>query len=56
MLALLTAEQVAERWQVGLAQVYRLAREGKLPAVRLGRYVRFRLDMIEQFERDGGHA
>jgi excisionase family DNA binding protein len=51
---LLTAEQLAERWQVEDSQVYRLARSGRLPCVRLGRYVRFRLDAIEEFERTGG--
>lgn len=39
---LLTAEQVAARWQVPKSQVYRLAREGRVPVVRLGRYMRFR--------------
>jgi excisionase family DNA binding protein len=51
---LLTAEQVAERWQVAPAHVYRLSREGKLPVVRLGRYYRYRLEAIEAFERGGG--
>jgi excisionase family DNA binding protein len=52
--ALLTAEQLAERWQVPRSHVYRLAREGKLPTVQLGRYRRWRLAAIEEFERDGG--
>ena len=52
--ALLTAEDVARRWQVKPAHVYRLAREGALPAVRLGRYRRFRLESIETFESEGG--
>jgi excisionase family DNA binding protein len=47
---LLTAEQLAERWQVPKSHVYRLAREGKIPTVALGRYRRFRLDAIEAFE------
>jgi excisionase family DNA binding protein len=47
---LLTAEQLAERWQVAPAHVYRLAREGKVPVVKLGRYYRFRADAIERFE------
>jgi excisionase family DNA binding protein len=47
---LLTAEQLAERWQVPPAHVYRLAREGRVPVVRLGRYRRFRVDAIEAFE------
>jgi excisionase family DNA binding protein len=48
--ALLTADELAERWQVERSQVYRLAREGRIPAVRIGRYLRFRLDLIEEFE------
>ena len=51
---LLTAEQLAERMQVPVAQVYRLARDGRLPVIRLGRYRRFKREAIEAFERDGG--
>lgn len=48
---LLTAEQLADRWQVAKAQVYRLAREGEIPVVAVGRYKRFRLEAIEAWER-----
>ena len=48
---LLTAEELAERWQVRAGHVYRLARDGRVPAVRLGRYVRFREDAIDAWER-----
>jgi excisionase family DNA binding protein len=48
---ILTAEQLAERWQVEKQHVYRLAREGKIPTIKLGRYYRFRADMIDAFER-----
>lgn len=51
---LLTARQLAQRWQVAPAQVYRLHRAKRLPGVQLGRYVRFRADQIEEFERAGG--
>jgi excisionase family DNA binding protein len=47
---LLTAEQLAERWQVPKSHVYRLTRDGKIPVVELGRYYRYRLDAIERFE------
>ena len=47
---LLTAEQVAERWQVPTSHVYRLTRQGEIPAVKLGRYYRYRLDALERFE------
>jgi excisionase family DNA binding protein len=56
--SLLTAEQLAERWQMPgkkpAAAIYRLTREGKLPAVALGRYYRYRLSDIEEFEANGG--
>ncbi len=52
---LLTADQLAERWQVPKSHVYRLAREGAIPVVELGRYRRFRLDAIEQFEKSFTH-
>jgi excisionase family DNA binding protein len=51
---LLTAEQLAERWQVTAAHVYRLTRTGEIPAVKLGRYYRYAIETIEAFERDGG--
>jgi len=51
---LLTAEQLAARWNVPKAHVYRLAREGRLPTVQLGRYRRWKLDQVEDFERAGG--
>ena len=47
---LLTAEQLAERWQVKPSHVYRLTRDGAIPAVKLGRYYRYSLAAIEQFE------
>ncbi len=47
---LLTADQLAERWQVPKSHVYRLTREGAIPAVKLGRYYRYRLDAIERWE------
>jgi excisionase family DNA binding protein len=47
---LLTAEQLAERWQVPKSHVWRLARRGEIPTVRLGRYMRFRLESIEAWE------
>lgn len=50
---LLTADQLAERWQVPKSHVYRLTRDGAIPAVKLGRYYRYRLDAIERFEVGG---
>jgi excisionase family DNA binding protein len=47
---LLTAEQLANRWQVPKQHVYALTRRGEIPAVKLGRYYRYRLDQVEAFE------
>jgi excisionase family DNA binding protein len=47
---LLTADQVAKRWQVPTTQVYRLTRDGVVPTVKLGKYYRYKLDAIERFE------
>ena len=54
--ALLTADDLAARWQVPTSQVYRLTRGGELAVVRLGRYYRYRLEAVEEFERGGGGA
>lgn len=51
---LLTADQVAGRWQVPKSQVYRLVREDRLPAVKVGRYYRFRVDVLERWELESG--
>lgn len=51
---LITPDELAARWQVPKAHVYRLAREGRLPVVRIGRYVRFTTAAIEAWEQAGG--
>jgi excisionase family DNA binding protein len=51
---LLTADQVAERWQIPKSTVYDLAHRGCVPSVRLGRHVRFRRKDLEAFEERGG--
>jgi excisionase family DNA binding protein len=48
---LLTAEDLAERWQVPKAHVYALARRGDIPVIELGKYKRFHPDAIDEFER-----
>ncbi|MGE5235820.1 MAG: helix-turn-helix domain-containing protein [Acidobacteriota bacterium] len=54
---LLTAEEVAERLRVTKCWIYAEVRAGRLPHVRLGRYVRFRVaaidSWIERIERGG---
>jgi excisionase family DNA binding protein len=52
---LMDADELAVRWSVSKAHVYRLAREGRLPGtVKLGRYYRFPPAAIEAFEANGG--
>ena len=54
---LLTAAEVAERWQVAVDAVHRLAHEGRIPCtVRIGRWIRFTPSGIEAFESEGGVA
>ena len=53
---LMTAAELAARWQVPKSHVYRLTREGRLPAVALGRYYRYSVPAIAEFEARGGTA
>ena len=46
---LLTAEEVAERLGMRTDWVWAHARAGRIPHVRLGRFVRFRAESIEQW-------
>lgn len=49
---LLTAKQLAEQLQIHPKTVYRLAREGKLGTVRVGKSVRF-IEPTERIGRNG---
>jgi excisionase family DNA binding protein len=51
---LLTADDLAARWQVKPSHVYRLTREGVLPTVRLCRYYRYPASAVDHFELEGG--
>jgi excisionase family DNA binding protein len=54
---LLDADELAKRWAVDKPHVYRLARENRLPegaVIKLGKYVRFSLTAIREFESKGG--
>lgn len=51
---LLDAAEVGRRWGVPAAHVLRLAREGRLPVTRLGKYRRFRIEALEEWEAAGG--
>ena len=53
---LLTADQAADRLDVTLARLYELARTGTLPAVRLGRQIRFSPDALTEWIESGGQS
>jgi excisionase family DNA binding protein len=46
---LLTAGEVAEQLRVSTMTVYRLIRRGELPAVRVGRNYRVRVEDLDQY-------
>ena len=45
----MTAQEVADLLQVPKSWMYESARDGRVPHVRLGRYVRFERDQIEEW-------
>ena len=45
---LITAEQLADKLSMPISSIYRLAREGKLPAIRLGRLLRFEPTLVSE--------
>ena len=52
MSKLLTVPQVADRLSVSKKTVYRLARRGEIPVVRIGSAIRFDADMLQRFIHD----
>ena len=46
---LLSAEQAAKLWDLPKTWISEAARRGELPCVRLGHYVRFRPEDLEEF-------
>ena len=47
--AVLTVHEVAEYLRISEAKVYRLAREGELPVIRIGKTWRFRRDLLDDW-------
>lgn len=45
----LTAKQVADYLQVKPLTIYQWAREGKIPAIKIGRIWRFKKEAIDNF-------
>jgi excisionase family DNA binding protein len=52
----MTADELARRLRVSTAWIYTETRAGRIPHVRLGRYVRYRRSAIAAWERkkEGG--
>lgn len=52
------ADEIARILRVSKGRVYELARQGRLPAVRIGRQVRFREETVEAWlvALEGGRA
>lgn len=48
---LLGPEELAERLKVPLSWVYENSRTGKIPTVRIGKYVRFKLNDVLKSQR-----
>ena len=45
----LTVEEVSELLRVPKSTVYKLAQEGKLPAIKVGKHWRFKKDALERW-------
>jgi excisionase family DNA binding protein len=52
--SLLTAQQVQERLHVDASTIYRMAADGRLPAVKVGRQWRFHADAVQALLVGGG--
>jgi excisionase family DNA binding protein len=48
-LTILTVSDVAEYLRMSEAKVYRLAKEGSLPVIRIGKSWRFRKDLLDEW-------
>jgi len=48
-LTILTVREVAEYLRMSEAKVYRLAKERRLPAIRIGKAWRFRKDLLDEW-------
>ena len=48
---LLDPEELAERLKVPVSWVYEQSRRGRIPTVRIGRYVRFKLNDVLKSQR-----
>lgn len=47
-----TVEELAQRWKVRKSWIYERTRKGLLPFIRIGRYIRFEPEKVDQFFRE----
>jgi len=52
----LTIREVAQYLRLSEAKIYELARNGTLPAVRIGKSWRFQKELLMEWVRKGGEA
>jgi excisionase family DNA binding protein len=51
-LAIMTVHEVADYLRMSQSKVYRLVRERRIPAVRIGKSWRFRRDLLDNWLRE----
>ncbi len=49
-----TPEEVAKHFRVPVSWVYRKTRERSIPFLKVGRYCRFELSILEEWARENG--
>jgi len=53
---IMTVQEVAEYLRLNEMTIYRLAQEGKLPALKIGRSWRFKKELIDEWFRRSAEA
>lgn len=53
---LLTMAELEQITRQNRSHLYKMAREGLIPSIRIGRSVRFHPEQIEEWMRNGGQA
>jgi len=51
---IMTVEEVAKYVRTGVATIYKLAQEGRIPATKVGNQWRFRKEKIDEWLDQGG--
>ena len=54
--SIMNVREVAEYLRISEAKVYRLAKKGDIPVMRIGKAWRFRKDLLDQWIRKGIEA